>query len=570
MVATATALKRRFVPQSLDLTDFANLQPLYQGLLDRRVETQAELEQWLTDFSELWAVVDEFSSRRYIDKSCHTDDAKIQAAFLHYVQNVEPRIKPYFFRLQKKLLESPALSLLDPKRFGVLIRRWKEDVAVFRDESVPLETKIVEEVNEYDKLCGAMMIEFRGQTYTPQQMVRFFEEPDRPTRQAAWEAHTNRYLADRDAFDDIFERLLPLRQQIARNAGLANYRDYAWKINKRFDYTPDDCRRFSDAIAQTCMPLMNRLFARKAADLGLEKLRPWDLEADPKNRPPLRPFTQKAPAVLVDKTREIFQRLSPALASDFDQLSAHRNLDLDSRKGKQPGGYQCALEESGQPFIFMNAVGTQRDVEVLLHEGGHAFHYLAAAGREPLVFLRHAPTEFAEVASMSMELLGGDHLEVFYADGDARRARDHHLEKILRFLPWMTTIDSFQHWIYTNPGHTRAERTAHWLTLMDRFGGQVDFSGHEAPREARWQQQLHLFHHPFYYIEYGIAQLGALQLWMKSRHDMRQALANYRAALALGGTRSLPELFSAAGINFDFSEKTLRPLMETLAEELEL
>ena len=570
MVATATALKRSFVPQALDLTDFANLQPLYQSLLDRPVNTQAELERWLTDFSELSAVVDEFGSRRYIDKSCHTDDAKIQAAYLDFVQNVDPQIKPYYFRLQKKLLESPALSLLDPKRFGVLIRRWKEDVAVFRDQNVPLETKIVQEVNEYDKLCGAMMIEFRGQTYTPQQMARFFEDPDRPTRQAAWEAHANRYLANRDAFDDIFERLLPLRQQIAQNAGLANYREYAWKINKRFDYTPDDCLRFSDAIAQTCVPLMNRLYARKAADLGVAALRPWDLDVDPKNSSPLRPFTQDQPSALVDKTREIFQRLSPALASDFDQLSAYGNLDLNSRKGKQPGGYQCALEESGQPFIFMNAAGVQRDVETLLHEGGHAFHYLAAANREPLVFLRHAPMEFCEVASMSMELLGSDHLEVFYPGTDARRARDHLLEKIVRFLPWMTTIDSFQHWIYTNPGHTRAQRTAHWVALMDRFGGNVDFRGYEPAREARWQEKLHLYHHPFYYIEYGIAQLGALQLWMKSRHDMRQALANYRAALALGGKRSLPELFNAAGINFDFSEKTLRPLMDELAEELEL
>jgi oligoendopeptidase F len=416
---------------------------------------------------------------------------------------------------------------------------------------------------------GAMVVTFRGKDYTLQQLARFIEETDRDTRREAWELTVNRRLRDREAIEGIFEQLLPLRQQIARNAGHGDYRSYVWKEKKRFDYTPDDCLRFADAIAKTCVPLVNDLDRRRRRDLGLDTLRPWDMAVDPKNRAPLRPFAEDQTELFIDKTKEIFARLSPPLADDFETLRTHRNLDLGSRKGKQPGGYQTSLEEVRQPFIFMNAAGVQRDVETLLHEGGHAFHALASAP-EPLVFLRQPPIEFCEVASMSMESLGCEHFDVFYADPtDAARAKRTYLEFVIRSFPWVAIIDSFQHWLYTHPGHSRDDRTAEWLRLMDRFYGEQDWSGYEAAREALWHRQLHLFHIPFYYVEYAMAQLGALQLWMKARHDPRRAVANYRAALALGGTRPLPELFSAAGIRFDFSEKTLQPLMSELRDELE-
>jgi oligoendopeptidase F len=317
------------------------------------------------------------------------------------------------------------------------------------------------------------------------------------------------------------------------------------------------------------VPVVAELDRQRREDLKLDELRPWDLSVDPKNRPPLRPFKEDETSAFIDKTRTIFERMSPELRDDFESLRSNKNLDLESRKGKQPGGYQMSLEESRQPFIFMNAAGLQRDVETLLHEGGHAFHFIAATV-EPLVFLRSAPMEFCEVASMSMELLGSEHFDIFYTDGaDAARAKRTLLEGIIRILPWIATIDSFQHWLYTQPGHTRGERTEQWLHLLDRFSSKVDWRGYEDVRASSWQRQLHLFHAPFYYIEYGIAQLGALQLWMKSKEDPRRALANYRNALKLGGTRPLPELFKAAGIQFDFSEKTLRPLMDAVQEDLE-
>jgi oligoendopeptidase F len=567
MVATADAPRRQFVPQDFDASQWEQIEPLGKELLDRPIKSAQELEKWLLDSSELSAAVDEYGSRRYIDKSCHTEDKQIEQQFLHFVENIEPRFKTLTFQLQKKFLASPHRAQLSGPRYAVLTRQWQADVEVFREENVPLETEVTKLVTEYDKICGAMLVHFRGRDYTMQQMARFFEEPDRTTRQEAWEATAQRRLQDRRRVEDLFDRLLPMRDRIARNAGFPDYRAYTWKALKRFDYSPQDCIEFSEAIARTCVPLMNELDRQRARDLGLERLRPWDLAVDPKNRPPLRPFADTDIDGFIRKTRSIFERLSPELASDFDLLRERNNLDLGTRKGKQPGGYQSTLNESRQPFIFMNAAGLQRDVETLLHEGGHAFHALAARD-EPLMFLRHGPMEFNEVASMSMELFGSEHLDVFYSSDDASRARRVHFDGIIRFFPWMATIDSFQHWIYTHPGHTPAERTAEWVRLTDRFGSRVDWSGYEDAREAFWQRQLHLFHVPFYYVEYGIAQLGALQLWMMSRKDRQQALQRYKSALKLGGTRPLPELFAAAGIRFDFSEQTLRPLMDAVAEEL--
>jgi oligoendopeptidase F len=565
---SATVQARRFVPRGLEISDFAAVEKLYQQLLDRPLGTLADLRNWLLDFSELCATVDEYGSRRYIDKSCHTEDEAILARYLYFVQEVEPRIKPLHFALQKKYLQSPLHKELENRKFTVLKRRWQADVELFRDINVPIETEITRRVTEYDQINGRMMVSFRGEELTMQQMARFLEDVDRPTRQQAWEASTRRRLVDREAIEANFETLLPMRVQLAANAGLPDYRAYQWIANKRFDYTPADCLRFADAIADVCVPAVRRLDQQRAADMGLQKLRPWDTSVDPKGRPPLRPFDQKDIEGFISKTREIFHQLSPELAEDFDQLRDHGNLDLQSRKGKQPGGYLMPLEESRQPFIFMNAAGIQRDVETLLHEGGHAFHQLAAAD-EALVFLRSAPMEFCEVASMSMELLGSEHLEVFYGPADAARARRNMIEMIIRFFPWMATIDSFQHWIYTHPGHDRQQRLATWLSLVERFGSDLDWTGWEDARQSLWHRQGHIFHAPFYYIEYGIAQLGALHLWMKAKTDPHGALAGYRSALALGGTQPLPELFKAAGIVFDFSVKTLRPLIAALEDELQ-
>src|SRR5687768_16693807 len=572
MAATTAPYPRTFVPKNINLETFADVEPLYRELIDRPIDSPAALEQWLRDFSELSGVVDEVGTRRYIDKSCHTDDAEIQRLYMQFVEEIEPKVKPLYFRLQKKFVESPHRKQLTDPRYAMLERQWRPDVELFREENVPLATELTKLANEYDKTCAAMMVNFRGQELTLQQMGRFLEEPDRATREEAYRLTVARRLQDKDTIESIFDKMLPIRDEIAHNAAQEDFRAYMWKAMKRFDYTPDDCLRFADAIAETVVPLVNELDRQRKVDLKLDKLRPWDTAVDPKNRPPLRPFKEDQTDLLVDRTKEVFARMSPQLADDLESLRRNGNLDLASRKGKQPGGYQATLEERREPFIFMNAVGLQRDVETLLHEGGHAFHTIAAKD-EPLQFLRSAPIEFCEVASMSMEALGAEHMDVFYPNAtEAARARRTYFEKVIALLPWIATIDAFQHWIYTHPGHTRDQRADEWMRLRTRFGPSAehfDFSGFEDWRRHEWHRQLHLFQIPFYYVEYGIAQLGALQLWMKARENPRQALANYRAALALGGKRPLPELFAAAGIRFDFSAKTLGPLMRAVGEELD-
>jgi len=577
---------RTFVPPTLDLGDWPQIAPLFDRLETRAAQCQsaADLERWLLDWSELSAALDEESSRRYIAMTCHTDNAEAEKAYLHFVENVEPQLKPRQFALEKIYVRRRG-ELHEPQtennngtrgarpsenRYFVFDRDVKNHVELFRPENVALETEEAKLCQQYQKLSGSLTVNFRGEEKTLVQMGRCLEEPDRALRQKAWELVARRRLQEVDNFDEIFDQLIDLRERTARNAGFKNYRDYAFRRLGRFDYTPEDCTLFHDAVAREVMPAVRELHAARRRQLGLDKLhpghlRPWDLAVDPQNRPPLKPFGQVDE--MVSRTQKIFDRLDGELAGGFRRMQDLHLLDLDNHKGKAPGGYQSTLSESRLPFIFMNAVGQQRDVETILHEAGHAFHALATSDEDLYVY-RSAPIEFCEVASMSMELLGNEFIEEFYSAADANRARRVHLEGIIGIFPWIATVDAFQHWIYTHPGHSRAERAAAWLELMDRFGGDVDWSGYEAARAHLWHRQLHIFIHPFYYIEYGIAQLGALQVWANSKRDKVKALADYKKSLALGGSRPLPELFAAAGCKFEFDAAAIGPLIELVQEEL--
>jgi oligoendopeptidase F len=558
---------RTFVPQNIDLGDWPQIAPLFDQLESRapQIKNAAELEKWLLDWSELNAALDEESTRRNIAMTCHTDNADAEKAFLHFVESVEPQLKPRQFALEQIYVSHPLCKNLPQPRFRVFDRDVKNHVELFHQDNVPLETEETKLGQQYQKLSGSLTVNFRGEEKTLVQMGRYLEEPDRALRQEAWELVAKRRLQEAEKFDDIFDRQIKLRQQIAQNAGFKNYRDYAFRRLGRFDYTPDDCAKFHDAVEREIVPVVRELQSQRRAQLKLEKLRPWDLAVDPLNRPPLKPFTQVGE--MVSRTQKIFDSLDAELARGFKQMDDLHLLDLDNRKGKAPGGYQSTLAEARLPFIFMNAVGLQRDVETLLHEGGHAFHALATR-EEDLYAYRGAPIEFCEVASMSMELLGNEFIEEFYSESDANRARRVHLEGVVGVFPWIATVDAFQHWIYTHPNHTREERKIAWLELMDRFGGDADWSGFENERAHSWHRQLHIFLVPFYYIEYGIAQLGALQVWANSKRDKAKALNDYKKSLALGGSRPLPELFSAAGCRFEFSGKTIQPLAKMLREEL--
>jgi oligoendopeptidase F len=576
---------RSFVPPTLDLGDWPQIAPLFDRLEAGAapIKTAAELERWLLDWSELSAALDEEASRRYIAMTCHTDSPEAEKAYLHFVENVEPQLKPRQFALEKIYAAHPQREQLlaiiaaggtpaatAARRYEVFDRDVKNHVELFRPENVALETEDAKLCQQYQKVSGSLTVNFLGEEKTLVQMGRYLEEPDRALRQEAWELVASRRLREVDKFEDIFDQLINLRERVARNAGFKNYRDYAFRLRSRFDYSPEDCAQFHDAVAREIMPVVRDLHAARRRQLGLDKLhpghlRPWDLAVDPQNRPPLKPFAEVGE--MVSRTQKIFDRLDGGLAGGFRRMQDLHLLDLDNRKGKAPGGYQQNLSEARVPFIFMNAIGQQRDVETILHEAGHAFHALAAID-EDLFAYRSAPIEFCEVASMSMELLGNEFLEEFYPAAEANRARRTHLEGIIGFFPWMATVDAFQHWIYTHPGHSRAERAAAWLELMDRFGGDVDWSGYESARAHLWHRQLHIFLHPFYYVEYGIAQLGALQVWANSKRDQVKALADYKNSLALGGSRPLPELFAAAGCPFRFDAATIRPLIRLAQDEL--
>ncbi len=561
-----------YVPPALDAGDWSVLEPLYRGLIDRPLRCKNCLQRLIYDRSELDAAVSEKASTLYINMTCRTDDEATKRAYLDFVENVQPKLKALAFELDRKVASSPFGAELDPAQFAIMLRDVRTSVELFRPENIPLETELTKLEQQYSELCGAMTVVFRGEEKTLPQMARFQEETDRPTREEAWRLVAGRRLRDREAIEDIFDHMLALRAKVARNAGFANYRDYAFRLKRRFDYTPADCDRFAEGVERHVVPALRRLNAQRRAALGHE-LRPWDLLVDILGRPPLKPFASAAD--LVERSSRVFKRLDASPGGFWEMFEVLRSdaggapcLDLESRKGKAPGGYQANRDRLRMPFIFMNAAGVQRDVETMVHEAGHAFHSLLCRD-QPVLFNRgEPPVEFAEVASMSMELTTLGCLDEFYTPADANRARRGHGEQLATLLPWIATIDQFQHWLYTHEGHTRAERRAAWLALRARFGDAVDWSGHEDALALAWQRQSHLFGAPFYYIEYGIAQLGALQLYGNYRRDPVQALARYKSALALGSSRSLPELFGAAGLEFDFSPDRIARAWSEVEQDL--
>ncbi len=558
---------RQWVPDDFNPSDAAQIETLYDQLAEHNPATPDALEQFLRRWCELADAVQEDGIRRYIAMTCQTDDAQAADAYKQFVTEVAPRVKRRDNELEKLYLASPARGALPPARYAVFDREVAQRDAIFREANVALETEDELLAQEYQTLLGAMTVQFDGAERTLAQLTPVLEETDRARREAAWRAMSERRYQDRERLDAILDQMIGLRGNIAGNAGFANFRDYKFAQLQRFDYTPADCFAFHEAVERHVVPLLRRIHARRRAQLGLDALRPWDTSVDPLGRPPLRPFA--AARELVDGCERIFAQVEPALAAQFATMDRQGMLDLENRKGKGPGGYQELLPESRIPFIFMNAVGTDGDVITLLHEGGHAFNAFATQD-EWLSTYRHPPMEFAEVASMGMELLGAPHLEAFYTPADASRSRVQHLESIVWVLSWIATVDAFQHWLYTAPGHTHAERNAAWASIYNRFAGEIDWMGLETYRDTLWHRQLHIFEVPFYYIEYGIAQLGALQIWRNMRRDRAAAIAAYRRGLALGGSQPLPEIYAAADIEFKFDAATVAPLMELVAAELDL
>lgn len=561
-------IERHLLPAGFAVTDWNSLEPYFKELLERKIDSSADLQKWLKDTSELEAVISEDVCWRQIKMTCDTENKELENAFNFFMMEIQPKIQPYSDQLNKKLIASPFTKDLNHPGFFTYLRNVKKNIDLFREANIQIQAEVNVEAQRFGMILGKMTVEVNGQEYTLQQAAKFLEDPDRKIREEVYRKINGRRLQDKAALNDLYTSLLGKRHQIALNTGYSNYRDYRFVELGRFDYSKEQCYQFHEAVKLHVMPLVNQIYELKKKKLGLDTLRPWDVEAEPEGIQPLRPF--KTGDELVEKTIRCFNELRPFFADCLRKMKSMGHLDLESRKGKAPGGYNCPLAESGAPFIFMNAAGQLDDVTTMVHEGGHAIHSFLSHDLE-LNGFKDYPTEIAEVASMSMELFSMDHWHVFFDnEEELTRAKEQQLERVITIFPWIATIDKFQHWVYEHPNHTEEERATAWIKILDEFTSPViDFSGLEEYRRFSWQRQLHLYEVPFYYIEYGIAQLGAIGLWQQYKQDPDAAINNYIAALDLGGTRTLPELFRAAGLEFDFSPQHISGLMHFVKKELE-
>ncbi len=561
-------LERSFVPADFKVTTWELLEPFFKDLNERALLSREDLEKWMKDISEVEAVVSEDACWRQIKMTCDTSNTALEEAFTYFCMEIQPQLQPYADLLNKKLVNSEYTKELDQAKYYTYLRSVQKSIDLFREANIPLQAELSVMQQQYGAIAGKMTIEVNGQEYTLQQAGKFLESHDRALREEVYRKIQARRLQDKEAMNDLYSKLISKRDELAKNAGFANYRDYKFVELGRFDYTKEDCYQFHEAVKLHVLPLIEKIYARKKDKLQLDKLYPWDTEAEPAGIQPLKPFTDGKD--LYEKSVKCFETMNPFFANCLRKMNQLNHFDLESRKGKAPGGYNCPLTESGAPFIFMNAAGQMSDVTTMVHEGGHAIHSFLSHNLELSAFKEY-PMEIAEVASMAMELFSMNHWEAFFDnEADLKRAKEHQLERTITIFPWIAIIDKFQHWIYEHPQHSVEERTATWMAILKEFStNSIDYTGLEMYREIAWQRQLHLFEVPFYYIEYGIAQLGAIGLWMQYQTNPQQALENYIKALSLGGTKTLPELYAAAGLKFDLSPNHIKTLMEFTAAEMD-
>ncbi len=540
-----------FLPQDFTITTWDILEPYFQQLVNTPVDSVDSLKTWLLQRSELESIVSEDLAWRYIRMTCDTADEQREKAYLFFVSEIQPHIAPYEDKLNSKLNECPFTNELTTSDYSIYLRSVRKDIELFREENIPLFVELNTLQQQYGSIAGAMTVDIDGKTLTLQQAANYLKSPDRSIRKNAFELIQDRRLQDKDQLDTLLDQLVELRTRVARNAGFTNFRDYMHRALGRFDYSVEDCFRFHEAVAAEVMPLVREITAERKAALKTETLRPYDLDVDPEGREPLHPFTNGKE--LLEKAVACFAQLDPYFAQCLQTMDNMHHLDLDSRLNKAPGGYNYPLAETGVPFIFMNAAGNLRDVETMVHEGGHAVHSFLT---QPLSLnaFKDCPSEVAELASMSMELLTMNAWNVYFTNlDDLMRAQMEQLEGVIKTLPWIATVDKFQHWLYENPGHTVTDRRAAWLRIAGEFStDQVDWSGYEESRTYNWQKQLHIYEVPFYYIEYGFAQLGAIAVWRNYKMNGPVAIEQYKNALKLGYTRTVPEIYAEAGIRFDF------------------
>lgn len=560
---------RKFIPQNFQLNSWDDLQPLFQNLKERKILSASDLDQWISDKNEMDCFLEENMAWRYIKTTCDTASQEKRNAFQFFISEISPKLSEFENELNQKLLDSPFKTQVSDSAFFMVLRSIEKEISLFREANIPIETELSTLQQQYGATVGNMTVELNGQTLTLQKAAIELQSPNREEREKAYLAIQARRLQEKEKLSNLFIELVKRRKQLALNAGFSSYTHYAFKKLGRFDYDIQDALNFHQAVQEKVVPLLKKGVANRAKQMGLNKLKPFDLGCDALGRSPLKPF--KNSKDLLNKGIEVLNKTGAGLGNALTQMDKLGHLDLESRVGKAPGGYNYPLDESGAPFIFMNAAGSLRDVVTLIHEAGHAIHSFASQPL-PLSFYRHCPAEVAELASMGMELLTLKHWEVFFPNKEENlRAQQEHLEQVIDTLPWVATIDSFQHWVYSQDADslTPEKLEQGWDLCLSRFEtGLIDYQGLEAFRLNMWQKQLHLFEVPFYYIEYGMAQLGAIALWLNYQSNPEETVKKYLKALQLGYTKPIKEIYQTAGIKFDFSANYIGQLMDFVSNEL--
>lgn len=559
---------RKYLPTTLHIHAWKDVESYFIELTQRNIHSAAELRQWLLDRSELESFLQEDFAWRYIRMSCDTASLTFKESFDFFVTEIEPHVAPYNDQLNRKLLACEHVAALNDPRAEIMLRGIRMQVEIFREENIPLFTALQKKEQEFSAISGAMTVEVDGQEMTLQQAANLLKHLDREVRKSTFEKIASRRLQNKQQLDDLFDELISMRHRIALNAGFENYRDYMFAAMGRFDYSVQDCEQFHQAVADELVPLINQLHQKRKTKLGLDTLKPWDTAVATSGRPAPKPF--KDGDEMMEKTIRCFQDIHPVAAKSMELLKELKQIDLDSRKGKAPGGYNYPLYETGVPFIFMNSAGSVVDLTTMVHEGGHAIHSVLTRDLDYVPY-RNVPSEIAELASMSMELISMEHWERFFDDPqDLVDARREQLEQVVFALPWIAAIDQFQHWIYTHPTHTAAARKAEWHRIHQTFSSSViDHSGFEDTFDHLWQKQIHLFQYPFYYIEYGIAQLGAMAVWRNYVVNPEQTIHQYLSALRLGYSADMGTVYQTAGVKFDFSKPYVHELATFLMERLD-
>ncbi|MEN9400993.1 MAG: hypothetical protein RL632_2096 [Bacteroidota bacterium] len=559
---------RTFLSEGLVIDSWDTIKSYFVDLNEREINSSEDLAKWLKDRSELDAVLEEDAAWRYIRMTIDTRDESLSNAYTFFVTKIQPELAPYDDLLNRKMVECPFTEGLksDPA-YAIYIKAVETALEIFREENIPLEAELNEKSQLFGSISAAQSIEYEGAQITMQRAAALLKETDENLRKSVFEKMAIRRREDTEKLHSLFTELIEKRHQLSVNAGFENFRDYKFKALNRFDYTKEDCFNFHQSVKTLIVPIVREIQAERLEKLGKSAFKPWDTEVDPEGKSPLKPF--ETGDEMLAGTIKMFHQIDTYFGECLEKMNEMGHLDLDSKAGKAPGGYNYPLYEIGVPFIFMNAVGAQRDLVTMVHEGGHAVHSFLSRDLA-LTGFKNLPSEVAELASMSMELLTMHLWSAFYAsDEQLNRAKKEQLETILKILPWIAQIDEFQHWVYEHPKHSISERDSQWLKLCTEYGtGLTDWTEYEDQLATSWQRQMHLFEVPFYYIEYGIAQLGALGVWKNSLSDFGQAVEHYKEALRLGYTRSIPEIYATAGIKFDFTSDYLKELANFVREEL--